>query len=79
MHFLQDYDDKLRKEGKRTGPWILSNVGGRCTKNAMVNMIREAILMSGGTAKDAEGGWIVSPTLGHCQLGVLTQSPYSDW
>ena len=60
VHILRKYDEGLRKEGRRTGPWILSNTDGRCTKSAMVNMIREAVVASGGTAKDAEGGWMVT-------------------
>ena len=60
VHILREYDDELRKRGRHTGPWIVSASGGRCTKTAMVAMIRDAVLASGGTAKDAEGGWMIS-------------------
>eukprot|EP00435_Cladocopium_sp_Y103_P074311 s30_g48.t1 len=60
VHILRQYDDELRRQGRHTGPWIVSRTDGRCSKNAVVNMIREAVLSSGGTARDAEDNWIIS-------------------
>lgn len=59
VHILRQYDDELRREGKHTAPWIISRTEGRCSKNAVVTKIRQAVLSSGGTAKDAEDNWII--------------------
>ena len=50
----------LRSGGRTTGPWLLSRSGGRCTKAGVTDMIREAVLASGGTAKDVQGNWLIS-------------------
>lgn len=60
VHILRQYADELRREGKHTVPWIISRTDGRCSKNAVVTKIRQAVLSSGGTAKNAEDNWIIS-------------------
>lgn len=60
VHILQDHDHKLRSAGHETGPWIPSASGGRCTKAAVVDMIRKSVKASGGSAQDAEGNWIIT-------------------
>lgn len=60
VHILKKYDVELRKAGHVHGPWIISNSGGRCEKTGIVDMIRQAVLLSGGGAKDATGNWMIS-------------------
>ena len=60
VHLLKEYDQRLRDNGRTTGPWLVSGSGGRCTKAGVTDMIREAVLASGGSAKDAQGDWLIS-------------------
>ena len=60
VHILQQHDARLRAEGRITGPWLMSGAGGGCTKAGVIDMIRQAIHASGGSAVDAEGNWIVT-------------------
>ena len=60
VHILQEYDARLRSEGRNTGPWLVSKSNDRCTKLGVVDMIRKAVLASGGSATDAEGNWFIS-------------------
>ena len=52
-------DDDLRAAGNVTGPWFDSS-GGYCAKEGVVETIREAVLRSGGVARDNAGTWLVS-------------------
>ena len=52
---MREYDNERRREGKTTGPWAASVSNGRCTKAAIVDMIREAIVSSGVTMQKAIG------------------------
>ena len=60
VHILMQHDKAQRQLGRNTGPWLLSNCGERCTKAGMVDMIRTAVEASGGSAKGADGQWIIS-------------------
>jgi hypothetical protein len=55
VHIMREYDNERRREGKTTGPWAASVSNGRCTKAAIVDMIREAIVSSGVTMQKAIG------------------------
>ena len=60
VRILQEHDARVRQLGHDAGPWILNKLGTRCAKLGVVDMIRQAVAASGGSAKDANGGWIIS-------------------
>ena len=60
VHLLKKHDDDLRAAGNVTGPWFPDSSGGYCTKEGVVETIREAVLRSGGVARDNAGIWLVS-------------------
>ena len=66
----------------------MSASGGRCAKQAVVDMIRMAVLRSGGTANDAQGDWVISGhtfritgarTLSKWGLGPITIQLLGRW
>ena len=60
VHILKDFHMRERRHEHPNEPWIVSNTGGRCSKAGIESAIRNATLDSGGTAKDAEGNWLLS-------------------
>ena len=60
VHILKLYDDARRSMKTCERAWIISNSGTRCTKHGIVTMIREAVHLSGGQSKAADGTWQIS-------------------
>lgn len=60
VHILLKHDQDLRSTGKREGPWFPDRQGRYCTKEGVVETIRQAVMGSGGIAKDCNDTWIIS-------------------
>lgn len=59
-HILKRHDVDLRRAGKKDGPWFRDRVGRYCTKEGVIETIRQAVLGSGGVARDCSESWLIS-------------------
>eukprot|EP00435_Cladocopium_sp_Y103_P056907 s446_g19.t1 len=61
MHFLKDHVNLIRdKFGGRESALFPTASGAVCSKQGVVDTIRKAVDMSGGSAKDTAGTWRIS-------------------